>query len=164
MFCCYSYHFLFSLQHVPPAFYTDPNEIVQHLPLTVTECEKLEFPESPPPSESPQWQTQCTSVSNLRVLIWGQSLSSGWIQLHEHWQLNPDQHSDIVTLDAYESINGAVTSCRVGEVHQLSAFFKDFSKTLTVCPDHCYWIIKSVWVTKILKLNCDKLASFFYIN
>lgn len=32
-------------QHVPPAFYTDPNEIAQHLPLKLTECEKLSFPE-----------------------------------------------------------------------------------------------------------------------
>ncbi|KAG9351548.1 hypothetical protein JZ751_022799 [Albula glossodonta] len=32
--------------HVPPAIYTDPNEISQHLPLKLTECEKLEFPET----------------------------------------------------------------------------------------------------------------------
>lgn len=41
-----------ALQHVPPAFYTDPNEIAQHLPLKLTECEKLEFPEQEPPAES----------------------------------------------------------------------------------------------------------------
>ncbi|KAI4885539.1 hypothetical protein NFI96_022480, partial [Prochilodus magdalenae] len=40
-----------ALQHVPPAFYTDPNEIAQHLPLKLTECEKLEFPEQEPPAE-----------------------------------------------------------------------------------------------------------------
>ncbi|XP_057177377.1 TIP41-like protein isoform X2 [Triplophysa rosa] len=33
------------LQHVPPALYTDPNEIAQHLPLKLTKCEKLTFPE-----------------------------------------------------------------------------------------------------------------------
>ncbi|KAF4082019.1 hypothetical protein AMELA_G00146930 [Ameiurus melas] len=43
-----------ALQHVPPALYTEPNEIVQHLPLTIMECEKLEFPEQQPPTESPQ--------------------------------------------------------------------------------------------------------------
>lgn len=32
------------LKHVPPALYTDPNEITQYLPLRFTECEKLEFP------------------------------------------------------------------------------------------------------------------------
>ncbi|MBN3297959.1 TIPRL protein, partial [Amia calva] len=35
-----------ALQHVPPAFYTDPNEISQYLPLKLLECEKLEFPGS----------------------------------------------------------------------------------------------------------------------
>ncbi|KAL1267252.1 hypothetical protein QQF64_002927 [Cirrhinus molitorella] len=34
-----------ALQHIPPAVYTDPNEIAQHLPLKLMECEKLEFPE-----------------------------------------------------------------------------------------------------------------------
>ncbi|XP_046716288.1 TIP41-like protein isoform X2 [Silurus meridionalis] len=43
-----------ALQHVPPALFTDPNEIVQLLPLTLTLCEKLEFPEPQPPIESPQ--------------------------------------------------------------------------------------------------------------
>ncbi|XP_047235189.1 TIP41-like protein isoform X1 [Girardinichthys multiradiatus] len=32
------------LKNIPAAFYTDPNEIAQHLTLRVTECEKLEFP------------------------------------------------------------------------------------------------------------------------
>ncbi|XP_039526265.1 TIP41-like protein [Pimephales promelas] len=35
------------LQHIPPALYTDPNEIAQHLPLKLTECEKLQLPETP---------------------------------------------------------------------------------------------------------------------
>ncbi|KAL4608724.1 TIP41-like protein-like [Arapaima gigas] len=39
------------LKHVPPALYTDPNEIAQHLPLKLTECEKLEFPEPHNPAE-----------------------------------------------------------------------------------------------------------------
>ncbi|XP_028839151.1 TIP41-like protein [Denticeps clupeoides] len=34
-----------TLQHVPPSLYTDPNEIAQYLPLKLTQCEKLEFPE-----------------------------------------------------------------------------------------------------------------------
>ncbi|XP_067253346.1 TIP41-like protein [Chanodichthys erythropterus] len=40
------------LQHVPPAIYTDPNEIAQHLPLKLTECEKLEFPDRATQAES----------------------------------------------------------------------------------------------------------------
>ncbi|XP_041935314.1 TIP41-like protein [Alosa pseudoharengus] len=32
------------LKHVPPALYTDPNEVAQYLPLRLTECEKLDFP------------------------------------------------------------------------------------------------------------------------
>ncbi|XP_073685847.1 TIP41-like protein [Garra rufa] len=40
------------LQHVPPAVYTDPNEIAQHLPLKLIECEKLEFPERATHAES----------------------------------------------------------------------------------------------------------------
>ncbi|XP_077098048.1 TIP41-like protein isoform X1 [Siphateles boraxobius] len=45
------------LQHVPPALYTDPNEIAQHLPLKLTECEKLELPETPADTaQSPQWR------------------------------------------------------------------------------------------------------------
>lgn len=47
------------LQHVPPAIYTDPNEIAQHLPLKLTECEKLELPEratQAETSQSPQWR------------------------------------------------------------------------------------------------------------
>ncbi|XP_065121097.1 TIP41-like protein [Paramisgurnus dabryanus] len=40
------------LQNVPPAVYTDPNEIAQYLPLKFTECEKLTFPERETESES----------------------------------------------------------------------------------------------------------------
>ncbi|XP_026872817.1 TIP41-like protein [Electrophorus electricus] len=40
-----------ALQHVPPALYTDPNEIAQHLPLKLMECEKLELPDYEPPSK-----------------------------------------------------------------------------------------------------------------
>ncbi|XP_018610701.1 TIP41-like protein [Scleropages formosus] len=43
------------LKHVPPPLYTDPNEIAQHLPLRLTVCEKLEFPET-------QHQTECTDA------------------------------------------------------------------------------------------------------
>uniref|UniRef100_A0A3B5M1K5 TIP41-like protein n=1 Tax=Xiphophorus couchianus TaxID=32473 RepID=A0A3B5M1K5_9TELE len=32
------------LKNIPAAFYTDPNEIAQHLTLRVTKCEKLELP------------------------------------------------------------------------------------------------------------------------
>ncbi|XP_016114372.1 TIP41-like protein [Sinocyclocheilus grahami] len=39
------------LQHVPPAVYTDPNEISPQLPLKLIECEKLEFPERTPQAE-----------------------------------------------------------------------------------------------------------------
>ncbi|KAG2456495.1 TIP41-like protein isoform X1 [Polypterus senegalus] len=35
-----------NLQHIPPAVYTDPNEICQYLPLNLLQCEKLEFPEN----------------------------------------------------------------------------------------------------------------------
>ncbi|PWA14596.1 hypothetical protein CCH79_00017620, partial [Gambusia affinis] len=31
-------------ENIPAAFYTDPNEIAQHLTLRVTKCEKLELP------------------------------------------------------------------------------------------------------------------------
>lgn len=44
------------LQNVPPAIYTDPNEIAQYLPLKFTECEKLTFPEREPESESSSTQ------------------------------------------------------------------------------------------------------------
>lgn len=40
------------LQHIPPAVYTDPNEIAPHLPLRLTECEKLEFPEGDAPAHT----------------------------------------------------------------------------------------------------------------
>ncbi|XP_076876146.1 TIP41-like protein isoform X2 [Brachyhypopomus gauderio] len=46
-----------ALQHLPPALYTDPNEIAQHLSLKLTQCEKLELPEHKPtsePSNTPQ--------------------------------------------------------------------------------------------------------------
>ncbi|XP_006628115.1 TIP41-like protein [Lepisosteus oculatus] len=46
------------LQHVPPAFYTDPNEISQYLPLKLLECEKLAFPETGPQAESPDKLTE----------------------------------------------------------------------------------------------------------
>ena len=65
----------FSAQHVPPAFYTDPNEIAQHLPLKLTECEKLEFPEQEPPAEmatAAQWRIPrvfISHVSNLKVRV-----------------------------------------------------------------------------------------------
>ncbi|XP_048873698.1 TIP41-like protein isoform X2 [Brienomyrus brachyistius] len=45
-----------ALRHVPPALYTDPNEIAQHLPLRLTECEKLEMPELNLPSSSTDMQ------------------------------------------------------------------------------------------------------------
>uniref|UniRef100_A0A8C4S564 TIP41-like protein n=1 Tax=Erpetoichthys calabaricus TaxID=27687 RepID=A0A8C4S564_ERPCA len=35
-----------NFQHIPPAIYTDPNEICQYLPLNLLQCEKLEFPEN----------------------------------------------------------------------------------------------------------------------
>lgn len=40
------------LQHVPPAVYTDPNEVAAHLPLKLIECERLEFPERATRAES----------------------------------------------------------------------------------------------------------------
>ncbi|CDQ73191.1 unnamed protein product [Oncorhynchus mykiss] len=45
------------LKNVPAALYTDPNEIAQHLTLKLTECEKLELPETGPhpgDTEAPQ--------------------------------------------------------------------------------------------------------------
>lgn len=48
---------LFAFQNVPAALYTDPNEIAQHLTLKLTECEKLELPETGPhprDTEAPQ--------------------------------------------------------------------------------------------------------------
>ncbi|KAG7222782.1 hypothetical protein INR49_016101 [Caranx melampygus] len=36
------------LKNVPPALYTDPNEIAQHLDLKLTVCEKLELPVTEP--------------------------------------------------------------------------------------------------------------------
>ncbi|KAM3601591.1 uncharacterized protein V6R79_015364 [Siganus canaliculatus] len=36
------------LKNVPAALFTDPNEIVQHLTLKLTECEKLELPATEP--------------------------------------------------------------------------------------------------------------------
>ncbi|XP_023690957.1 TIP41-like protein isoform X1 [Paramormyrops kingsleyae] len=45
-----------ALRHVPPALYTDPNEIAQYLPLRLTECEKLEMPERNLPSGSADMQ------------------------------------------------------------------------------------------------------------
>ncbi|XP_034539389.1 TIP41-like protein [Notolabrus celidotus] len=35
------------LKNVPPALFTDPNEIAQHLTLKLTECERLELPLHP---------------------------------------------------------------------------------------------------------------------
>ncbi|XP_030648687.1 TIP41-like protein [Chanos chanos] len=46
------------LQHVPPALYTDPNEIAQYLPLKLTECEKLEFPEKETEAETTESSQQ----------------------------------------------------------------------------------------------------------
>ncbi|MGH0178667.1 UNVERIFIED_CONTAM: hypothetical protein FKN15_078287 [Acipenser sinensis] len=40
-----------NLQNVPPAFYTDPNEIQQYLPIKLLQCEKLEFPDKESDSE-----------------------------------------------------------------------------------------------------------------
>ncbi|KAF7651231.1 hypothetical protein LDENG_00113810 [Lucifuga dentata] len=42
------------LKNVPAAFYTDPNEIAQHLTLRLTECDKLELPVTPPPTAGSQ--------------------------------------------------------------------------------------------------------------
>lgn len=39
------------LKTVPPALYTDPNEIAQHLNLKLTECEKLELPVMEPQTD-----------------------------------------------------------------------------------------------------------------
>ncbi|KAK7907047.1 hypothetical protein WMY93_015659 [Mugilogobius chulae] len=44
------------LKNVPPAIYTDPNEVASYLSLKLTQCEKLELPEAP---ESPE-QTEQT--------------------------------------------------------------------------------------------------------
>ncbi|XP_068117182.1 TIP41-like protein [Hyperolius riggenbachi] len=38
-----------NLSHVPPPFFTEPNEIAQYLPVTETICERLEFPPIPQP-------------------------------------------------------------------------------------------------------------------
>lgn len=40
-----------NLQNIPPAFYTDPNEIQQYLPIKLLQCEKLEFPDKESDSE-----------------------------------------------------------------------------------------------------------------
>ncbi|XP_051551653.1 TIP41-like protein isoform X2 [Myxocyprinus asiaticus] len=62
-----------NLQRVPPAFYTDPNEIAQHLPLKLTECEKLEFPEKDtqaeckPYSDTLQEQNQMRQTHTLKT-------------------------------------------------------------------------------------------------
>lgn len=42
------------LMHVPPSFFTEPNEISQYLPIKKAVCEKLVFPEKvdPDPTES----------------------------------------------------------------------------------------------------------------
>lgn len=39
------------LKNVPAALFTDPNEIAQHLTLKLTQCEKLQFPMTPPEPE-----------------------------------------------------------------------------------------------------------------
>lgn len=39
------------LKNVPPALYTDPNEIAQYLTLKLTECEKLELPATQPQTD-----------------------------------------------------------------------------------------------------------------